>query len=67
MGIQCPVQKKLKPRNIKFDTTSAYAQLLMANSYRKKIDGDTELAAKIDALLNKDPCYSEGFRLPNPK
>ena len=67
MSIQCPVQKKLKPRNIKFDTTSAYAQLLMANSYRKKIDGDTELAARINTLLNENACYSEGFRLPNPK
>ena len=67
MSIQCPVQKKLRPRNIKFDAASPYAQLLMLNSYRKRIDGDTGLAAEIDTLLNESTHYSEGFLLPNPK
>lgn len=67
MGIMCPVQKKLKPRNVKFDPTSAYCQVLMLNHYRLKIDGDTSIAAKIEGLLEGSPEYSEGFRLPNPK
>ncbi|WP_165062216.1 Abi family protein [Adlercreutzia sp. ZJ154] len=67
MGILCPVQKKLKPRNIKFDSTSAYCQLLMANHYRQKIDGDTSVAHKIESVLAESEPYSKGFRMPNPK
>ena len=67
MSIQCPVQKKLRPRNVKFDAASPYAQLLMVNSYRERIDGDTGLAARIDSLINENARYAEGFLLPNPK
>ena len=67
MSIQCPVQKKLRPRNVKFDAASPYAQLLMLNSYRKRIDGDAGLAARIDSLINENALYAEGFLLPNPK
>jgi len=67
MGILCPVQKKLKPRNVSFEATSAYCQLLMLNHYRFKIDGDLSVAAKIEALLNDNPVYSKGFRIPNPR
>ena len=67
MSIQCPVQKKLRPRNVKFDAANPYAQLLMVNSYRERIDGDTGLAARIDSLINENARYAEGFLLPNPK
>ena len=67
MGILCPVQKKLKPRNVRFHPTSAYCQVIMANHYRKKIDGDVSVASRIEALLQENPIYSEGFRNPNPK
>ena len=67
MSIQCPVQKKLRPRNVKFDAASPYAQLLMVNSYRERIDGDTGLAARIDSLINENARYAEGVLLPNPK
>lgn len=67
MDIQCPVQKKFKPRNVKFDSASPYAQLIMLNAYRKKIDGDMEMAAKIESLLSENAGYSERFRLPSPK
>ena len=67
MGILCPIQKKLKPRNVGFHPTSAYNQLIMANHYRKKIDGDVSVANEIELLLEKSSAYSEGFRNPNPK
>lgn len=67
MAIHCPVQKKLKPRNVKYDELGPYPQLLMANHYRSKIDGGTSVAKKMDELLASNPCYSEGFRNPRPK
>lgn len=39
----------------------------MLNSYRKRIDGDTGLAARIDSLINENALYAGGFLLPNPK
>lgn len=67
MGVLCPVQKKLRPRNVRFHPTSAYNQLIMANHYRKKIDGNVSVSNEIEALLEESPSYSEGFRNPNPK
>lgn len=67
MDIQCPVQKKLRPRNVKFLPASAYGHLLMANYYRRKIDGDVSIANEIESLLDGNPAYSEGFRNPSPK
>lgn len=67
MAIHCPVQKKLKPRNVKYDELGPYPQLIMANYYRSKIDGDTSVAKKMNELLASHPGYSEGFRNPCPK
>lgn len=67
MGILCPVQKILKPRSVRFHPTSAYNQLIMANHYRKKIDGNVSVANELESLLEENPACSEGFRNPNPK
>jgi hypothetical protein len=67
MGIQCPVQKKLRPRNFKFSATSPYAHIVMLNAYRKKIDGNTETADKIQELLDFDPEFAAGIYMPSPK
>ncbi len=67
MGILCPVQKKLRPRNMRFDPTSAYCQVIMLNNYRLKIDGDRSVSKEIDALIRENPEYSDGFLIPRPK
>lgn len=67
VDIQCPLQKKLKPRNIRFDARGPYAHILMANHYRSRIDGDTEIAERIQRLLDENPVFAEGIYKPNPK
>ena len=67
MGIPCPVQKKLKPRNVKFDPASAYCQVIMLNHYRSQIDGSSFIAQEIASLLEAFPAYSKGFRIPNSR
>jgi hypothetical protein len=67
MRIQCPVQKKLRPKDISFDPKSVYAHILMANYYRKAIDGDTSVARRIQELLDKNVVFAEGIYLPHPK
>lgn len=67
MDIQCPVQKKLRPKEIKFDSKSLYAHILMANHYRKVIDGDTSIAEQIQELLDKNDVFAKGIYLPHPK
>lgn len=67
MGILCPVQKKLKPRNVRFNPTSAYCQVLMMNHYISKIDDDASVAAEIEALLDSNSTYAKGFMIPSPK
>lgn len=67
MRIQCPVQKKLRPKEIKFDSKSLYAHILMANHYRKVIDGDTSIAEQIQELLDKNDVFAKGIYLPHPK
>ena len=67
LDIQCPVQKKLRPRGIKYDPAGPYAAIIMANHYRKKIDGDTETADEIAALLESNKEFAEGIYSPQPK
>lgn len=67
MRIQCPVQKKLRPKEISFDAKSVYAHILMANHYRKVIDGDTSVGAKIQELLDKNDVFAKGIYDPHPK
>lgn len=67
MDIQCPVQKKLRPRNINFTSTSPYAHIIMTNYYRSKIDGDTSVANQINDLLKRNYEFAEGIYRPNPK
>ena len=64
---QCPVQKKLRPKDISFDPKSVYAHILMANHYRKVIDGDTSIAEQIQELLDKNDIFAKGIYLPHPK
>lgn len=66
LDIQCPVQKKLKPRNVSFDSAGVYVAILMANHYRKKIDGDELVAAEIETLLESNEDFGKGIRLPVP-
>ena len=67
MDIKCPVQKKLRPRNIHFTSTSPYAHIIMTNYYRSKIDGDTSVANQINDLLKRNYEFAEGIYRPNPK
>ncbi|MBS6385651.1 MAG: Abi family protein [Atopobium sp.] len=67
MRIQCPVQKKLRPKDISFDPKSVYAHILMANYYRKAIDGDTSVARRIQELLDKNNVFAKGIYLLHPK
>lgn len=67
MRIQCPVQKKLRPKEISFDSKSVYAHILMANYYRKAIDGNTSIAEQIQELLDKNDVFAKGICLPHPK
>ena len=67
MDIKCPVQKKLRPRNINFTSTSPYAHIIMTNYYRSKIDGDTSVANQINDLLKRNYEFAEGIYRPNPK
>ena len=67
ISIQCPVQKKLRPKEINFDSKSVYAHILMANHYRKVIDKDTSIAEQIQELLDKNDAFAKGIYLPHPK
>lgn len=67
LDIQCPVQKKLRPRNVPYDPAGPYAAIVMANHYRKKIDGDTVVAEEIAALLNSNQKFAEGIYFPQPR
>lgn len=67
LDIQCPVQKKLRPRGIEYDYSGPYAAIIMANYYREKIDGNTSVANEISALLDSDKCFSEGIYRPVAK
>lgn len=67
MRIQCPVQKKLRPKDISFDPKSVYTHILMANYYREAIDGNTSIAEQIQGLLDKNDVFAKGIYLPHPK
>ncbi len=67
LDIQCPVQKKLRPRNIKFTNNSVYAAIIMLNHYRSKIDGDESIGESIEKTLNDNPEYGRGIRIPQMK
>ena len=64
LDIQCPVQKKLRPRNIKFDNNGIYAAIIMLNHYRLKIDGDSRVSEAIEKILIDNPEFREGIRTP---
>lgn len=64
LDIQCPVQKKLKPRGIRFTPNSVYAAIIMLNHYREKIDGDTRIAENIEQLLASSAEFGAGIRTP---
>lgn len=66
LDIQCPVQRKLRPRNIQFDPAGPFAAIIMANHYREKIDGDRSTANEINALLQSDSDFTEGILQPRP-
>lgn len=67
LDIQCPVQKKLRPGHVKYDPAGPYAAIIMANHYRKKIDGDTTIADEITALLDSSQEFAKGIYFPQPK
>ena len=66
LDIRCPVQKKLKPRNVSFDPAGVYAAIIMLNHYRKKVDGDEGLAKEIESLIGSNDEFKEGICLPSP-
>ena len=67
LDIQCPVQKKLRPRNIKFENNGIYAAIIMLNHYRLKIDGDSRVSEAIEKILIDNPEFGEGIRTPRMK
>lgn len=67
LDIQCPVQRKLRPKNTHFDPAGPYAAIIMANHYRERIDGNRSIAEEISTLLENNPVFAEGIFLPQPK
>lgn len=67
LDIQCPVQKKLRPRGTQFSSNSVYAAIVMLNHYRKKIDGDISGRASIEQLLEQSNEFKLGICRPAMK
>ena len=65
--VHCGVPTKYKPRNVKYDPQGFYPIILMLNLYRKKIDGDTACAERIDKLISSSETFAEGLLRPRPK
>lgn len=67
LDIQCPVQRKFRPRGLRFASNGIYPALVMLRHYNRCIDGDVSASDEIDALLEEDARFSEGILNPKPK
>lgn len=67
LDIQCHVQKKLRPRNVTFTNDSTYAATIMLNHYRLKIDGNNRISEAIGKILDDNPEFGKGIRIPQMK
>ncbi len=67
LGIQCPVQRKLRPRNVAFSNKGPYAAIIMMRHYLSRIDPSNAICDRIEALLTEDQDFRDGVLWPNPK
>ncbi len=68
LPIQCPVSKSIRHQAMRsFSNNSIYAAIIMVNYYRFKIDGDTLLKDKINALIDSNKDFQRGICSPSPK
>ena len=67
IGIQCPVQRKLRPRNVAFSNKGPYAAIIMMRHYLSRIDPSNTVCDRIEALLAEDQDFRDGVLWPNPK
>ena len=67
LGIQCPVQRKLRPRNVAFSDKGPYAAIVVMRHYLARIDPSNTVCDRIDALLAEDSYFRDGVLWPRPK
>ena len=67
LDIQCPIQKKLKPKGVHFNPQSIFAAIVMLNSYREKIDGNINTANEMTMLIESDTDFCDGIYNPQPR
>lgn len=66
-GIQTPVLKKLRPRDVLYDHQGNYPAIVMLKRYLKEIRPQEPWSAEIDALLNANDVFRAGILQPFAK
>ena len=67
LGIQCPVQRKLRPRNVAFSDKGPYAAIVVMRHYLARIDPSNTVCDRIEALLDEDADFRDGILYPRPR
>lgn len=67
IGIQCPVQRKLRPRNVAFSDKGPYAAIIVMRHYLARIEASNDVCDRIEALLDQDQDFRNGVLWPNPR
>lgn len=67
LDIQCPVIKKLRPRDVVYHPQGPYSAVVMLRRYLKKIDPTRDWGEEVDALLESDAVFKTGILCPFAK
>jgi abortive infection bacteriophage resistance protein len=67
LDIQCPVPRKLRPREPGYDPQGPYAAAVMLRRYLKEIESIRDWGDEVDALLESDEAFRAGILKPFAK
>ncbi len=67
MSIQCPTNKRDRPRGLKYDSQGPYAAIIALKVLMKSITNNNSWATKVDEFLANNISYADGIYNPFAK
>lgn len=67
LDIQCPVAKKLRPRNFTYNPQGPYAAILMLKRYLQSISPGDQWGIEVDNLMSSSVRFTDGILNPFAK
>ncbi|NYF10815.1 abortive infection bacteriophage resistance protein [Leifsonia sp. AK011] len=67
LDIQCPVPKKLRPRDVGYNPQGPYPAILMLKRYLQSISPSSQWSSEIDSLMGSSQLFADGILKPFAK